>query len=128
MACNGRDRAYARPEIVRLLLQRQADVNSVDKEGRRPLHLAAGSGVTDAARILVEAGADIWAKDNSGKNALDKAMQTSGSMRRCPGPSSMVVGWVDGGAELAPQSPARASMQTRSKCCRTYDPSHLVST
>ena len=45
-------------EIVRLLVQRGADVNAVGRHGETPLRSAAMKGNVEAARILLEAGAD----------------------------------------------------------------------
>ena len=80
LASNGSDKMLQRHLIVKELLSRHADVNARDNGGRTPLHHAAGSGVVDTAQALVDAGADLHATDDTGKNALDKAARTSGSM------------------------------------------------
>ena len=83
LACNGSDRLFQRAIIVELLLQRRADPDVTDDTGgRTPLHLAAGTGVLEQAKLLVEAGADIHAVDQNGKNALDKCMRGSGTLTR----------------------------------------------
>jgi ankyrin repeat protein len=46
------------PDMVRLLVDRGASVNNMDLHGRTPLHGAAMKGNVEAARILLEAGAD----------------------------------------------------------------------
>ncbi len=63
------------------MLKRDADVNARDMQGRTPLHLAAGTGVVDVAKVLVHYGSDIHAVDKAGKNALDKARGCSGQMK-----------------------------------------------
>ena len=44
-------------EMVRLLLDRGADVNVRDRGGRAPLHLACMNGHTDTVRLLLDRGA-----------------------------------------------------------------------
>ncbi|KAG7241538.1 hypothetical protein INR49_025443 [Caranx melampygus] len=51
---------------LRYLLENGADVNT-------PLHLAASEGFTDCSEILVQAGADVLAKDSIGYTPLDMA-------------------------------------------------------
>lgn len=46
-------------EIVTYLLNAGADVNSTDKDGKTPLHMAAGSNQVEIVRLLILAGADI---------------------------------------------------------------------
>lgn len=46
------------PDMVRLLVERGANVNEMDPHGHTPLHRAAMKGNFEAARILLEAGAD----------------------------------------------------------------------
>jgi ankyrin repeat protein len=52
------------PEMVTLLLQRGADLEARDAEGRTPLMVAVGFGKGGVAALLVAAGADIRAVDN----------------------------------------------------------------
>jgi ankyrin repeat protein len=47
-----------RVDVVRLLIERGADVNQGDNASFTPLHLAAALGYPDIARILLEGGAD----------------------------------------------------------------------
>jgi len=47
------------PEIVRLLLDRGAEVNAVSGSGSTPLHGAAYGGYTETAELLLTAGAEI---------------------------------------------------------------------
>jgi uncharacterized protein len=46
-----------RRDVVRLLIERGADLNQGDNAGWRPLHLAAANGHLVTARMLLEAGA-----------------------------------------------------------------------
>lgn len=57
------------PKIVRLLLDRSADPNARDHQGRTPLHHAAESSL-DGVKLLLAAGADATARDNQGKGVL----------------------------------------------------------
>jgi len=50
-----------------------ADVNAKSSNGRTPLHLAAGVGRREIAKILIEQGANVKAKDDKGKTPLDYA-------------------------------------------------------
>ena len=63
---------------VELLLDAGAEIQRVDaKHGWTPLHVACVAGHEDAARMLVEAGADVTVRDKSTASAID-LMRESG--------------------------------------------------
>lgn len=63
--------------VVKLLLERGADVNARTSWLRTPLHDAIIYRDIEFVKLLVEAGADIGLKDKWGKSPLDKARKWS---------------------------------------------------
>ena len=83
LASNNSDRIFEKKFLVQTLLDRHVDINARDTAGgRTALMFAAGTGQVDVAKVLVEARADIHIVDSYGKNALEKAIQTSGQLAR----------------------------------------------
>ena len=57
-------------QVVRLLLQRGAAVNPGPQPARSPLHWTASRGNVDGMDLLLEAGAEVDARDNQGRTPL----------------------------------------------------------
>ena len=64
-------------QVVVELLREQADVGIADVDGRRPLHFAAMYNRWDVAQLLVDRGARVDERDNSGLTARDYAERES---------------------------------------------------
>jgi ankyrin repeat protein len=64
-------------EIISLLLENNAYIDSTSPNGTTPLMMAARYGSTDAVKALLEQGADPMPKNNQGLSALDFAQQAS---------------------------------------------------
>ena len=54
-----------RSDIARALLDRGAEVDARDEDGRTPLHRAASNNSLDVARMLIDRGANTDGKDLS---------------------------------------------------------------
>jgi ankyrin repeat protein len=55
---------------VKLLIEKGANLDEDDIEGRTPLNVASQNGHLEVVRLLVEAGADIAKKDKDGDDAV----------------------------------------------------------
>lgn len=68
-ACDGSHRV-----VISFLLEKaKADPNAADNDGETPLHLAAAAGDTNAAALLVPAGAKVNVRDAKGYTPLKRA-------------------------------------------------------
>lgn len=63
---------------IDLLLRHGASVYTTDNAGMTPLHWAAVKGSKPCIRHLVEAGADLYIKEEQGKTARDMAEELKG--------------------------------------------------
>lgn len=75
--------------VVRLLCHAGVAVNGSDIEGRRPIHYAIGPEISasqsvQVLRVLIEYGADINARNKSGRTALHEAMFSGSSFWHKP--------------------------------------------
>ena len=62
-------------EVVKLLLNAEADINAQDNDGATALMLAASAGHIDIVKLLLEAKADVKPKNKRGSTALQVALQ-----------------------------------------------------
>ena len=72
--------AKSDPDIVRLLIDRGADVNAADKKGWTALHFAAQAGNAELVRTLLESGAKPDPRDSDGATPLWRNLMSSTSM------------------------------------------------
>ena len=56
--------------MVKLLLEKGAELETKDKDSRTPLLLAAGKGQEAVVKLLLEKGAELETKDNNGRMPL----------------------------------------------------------
>lgn len=61
------------PRIVRLLIDYGAEINTIDSDGDTPLHRAASQGSLEIVKALLNAGADVDAKNDMGLKAASIA-------------------------------------------------------
>ena len=61
---------YGELKIVKLLLEKGADINAKDNRGYTPLSEASIYGQLEVAKLLLEKGANVNAKDNDGVTCL----------------------------------------------------------
>lgn len=66
-------------EIIKLLLDRGANVNHCNAFGETALHFVCQAASLACVHLLIERGADVWAEDKAGKTCIHHAAK-SGSM------------------------------------------------
>ncbi|OQS06527.1 hypothetical protein THRCLA_01432 [Thraustotheca clavata] len=64
---------YAQEDVIRVLLEKKANPDLVDKHGNTPLHLCAGWGSFHCAVMLLEGGVDTQCVNKDNATALDIA-------------------------------------------------------
>ena len=57
-------------DVVQMLIDAGADIETKNDKGHSPLHLASSSGALTTAKMLVKAGADVRATDDKGNTCL----------------------------------------------------------
>ncbi|KAK6167905.1 hypothetical protein SNE40_021831 [Patella caerulea] len=65
-------------KIIDFLAEKGFDLNSKDKDGCTPLHLAANRGKTETVSILIKRGANVFVKDNMGRSPCHAACAAEG--------------------------------------------------
>ncbi len=64
-------------ELVKLLIDKGANVHAVDDEGKTPLHNAVRPPNSKVVKVLIDAGADVNAKDGNGVSVLQEALKAA---------------------------------------------------
>ena len=81
-ACDGSDRTFCKADVVRMLWQRNADLEARTSTGNTPLNLACSTGLTDVVHALVACGADVNAVNYRGVGGYQSAQQSSSTTRQ----------------------------------------------
>lgn len=66
---------YGHPAVVKLLVEKGADIEAKDRDGQTPLSWAAVAGHRTVVELLVEKGADIKVKNNFGQTPFSRAAE-----------------------------------------------------
>lgn len=82
-------------EIVRQLLLARLDIDARGRNGATPLFLSVGHGHISTTELLLENGANVSAKDNSGHNVAHAAA-SSGLKSLCEILLRTELNWIDG--------------------------------
>ena len=82
LASAGSDKGFARAELVQALLEHKADLEQRESNGNTAYLLAAAQGATDVMEMLVQHGANIFAKSKKNAGGYQFAASCSGSSKR----------------------------------------------
>ena len=85
---------YNRINMVKLLLDKGADVNKKTEYGKTPLHYACIGDNLDMAKFLIDNGADVNAKDDNGETSLHIISKQYGSN------TELIKLLIDNGADI----------------------------
>jgi ankyrin repeat protein len=69
---------YGHTDVVRLLLDYNADLYAHDKDGDTPLHLSAGCGQLETTQMLLERGAEVNSQGQLGVDPITPSSTTLG--------------------------------------------------
>ncbi len=79
-ACDGSDLVFGSAGVVAMLLDAESDIEARGGKENTPLLIAAGAGLTDVCKVLVQRGADICATNYQKKSCWQKARGSSPSL------------------------------------------------
>ena len=98
MACDGSDKLYERHELVTLLLQHGAEVNSTTPNGQTPYMLVSSGGCVQCAHVLDQWRANVTSCPSGMPGALQRAVCSSTQMAnymKQKHPSLSLVPWEE---------------------------------
>ena len=81
-ACDGSGRTFCKADVVRMLWQRNADLEARTSTGNTPFNLACSTGLTDVVHVLVACGADVNAVNYRGVGGYQGAHYSSSTTRQ----------------------------------------------
>jgi len=82
-------------KTIKLLLHHGVTSGAAGKDGSTALHVAAGEGLMDCMRILLDAGADVNARDDAGATPLWRVMHVADPVQRLRGMELLLAAGAD---------------------------------